>query len=42
VLTLYRQTSDPSKDGMVLEQQPVAGSSIPRGSWVAIFVGRST
>jgi beta-lactam-binding protein with PASTA domain len=41
VLTLYRQTSDPLKNGIVLEQQPVAGSSIPRGSWVAIFVGRS-
>jgi serine/threonine-protein kinase len=41
VLTLFRRTSDPSKNGIVLEQQPVAGSSIPQGSWVAIFVGRT-
>jgi serine/threonine-protein kinase len=42
VLTLYRRTTEQSKVGTVLEEQPVAGSSIPRGSWVAIFVGRAT
>jgi serine/threonine-protein kinase len=41
VLVLFRKTTDPSKDGVVLEEQPAAGSSIPRGSYVAIFVGRT-
>ena len=41
VLVLFRKTTDSSKDGMVLDEQPVAGSSIPRGSYVAIFVGRT-
>jgi beta-lactam-binding protein with PASTA domain len=40
VVVLFRPTSNPGKDGLVLEQQPVAGSSIPTGSYVAVFVGR--
>ena len=40
VLVLFRKTTDQTKDGTVLEQQPAAGASIPRGSYVAIFVGR--
>ena len=42
VLVLMRQTTDPSKDGVVVEQQPRAGSSIPGGLLVTIFVGRSS
>jgi beta-lactam-binding protein with PASTA domain len=41
VLVLNRKTADQSQDGLLLEQQPGAGASIPRGSYVAIFVGRS-
>ena len=37
-----RPTSDQSKDGMVVEQQPKAGTSIPAGLQVTIFVGRFT
>jgi beta-lactam-binding protein with PASTA domain len=40
VVVLNRPTSNQSRDGIVLEQQPVAGSSIPAGSQVTIFVGR--
>ena len=40
VLVLIRPTTDQSKDGMVVEQQPKAGSSIPGGLLVTIFVGR--
>jgi serine/threonine-protein kinase len=41
VVVLFRKTTDQSRVGNVLEQQPVAGMSIPTGSYVAIFVGRS-
>jgi beta-lactam-binding protein with PASTA domain len=41
VLVLNRRTSDQAQDGLVVEQQPGAGASIPRGSYVAIFIGRS-
>lgn len=41
VVVLFRKTSDPSKSGTVIDQQPPAGASIPGGSYVAIFVGRS-
>ena len=41
VLVLTRQTTDASKDGLVVEQQPRAGSNIPGGLLVTIFVGRS-
>jgi beta-lactam-binding protein with PASTA domain len=41
VLVLNRRTTDQSQNGLVLEQQPAAGSNIPRGSYVAIFVGRT-
>jgi beta-lactam-binding protein with PASTA domain len=40
VAVLNRPTSDQSKDGRVVEQQPGAASSIPAGSQVTIFVGR--
>jgi beta-lactam-binding protein with PASTA domain len=40
VLVLNRPTADQSKDGVVVEQQPRAGSSIPAGLLVTIFVGR--
>jgi beta-lactam-binding protein with PASTA domain len=35
-------SGDQSKDGMVVEQQPKAGTSIPAGLQVTIFVGRFT
>jgi beta-lactam-binding protein with PASTA domain len=41
VVTLFRKTTDASKQGVVIEQQPPAGSSVPRGLYVAIFVGRA-
>jgi beta-lactam-binding protein with PASTA domain len=40
VLVLFRKTNDQTKDGVVVGQQPRAGTSIPRGLYVAIFVGR--
>ena len=40
VAVLNRPTSDQSMDGLVVEQQPRAGSRIPAGSQVTIFVGR--
>jgi beta-lactam-binding protein with PASTA domain len=40
VLVLFRKTTNQSQDGLVIDEQPVAGSQIPRGSVVAIFVGR--
>jgi beta-lactam-binding protein with PASTA domain len=42
VIVLNRATTNQSQDGLVVEQQPRAGSSIPAGSLVAIFVGRSS
>jgi len=42
VVVLFRRTTDPSQDGVVIEQQPAAGATIPRGSYVAIFVGRTS
>jgi beta-lactam-binding protein with PASTA domain len=40
VLVLNRPTTNQGQDGVVVEQQPRAGSNIPGGSLVAIFVGR--
>lgn len=40
VLVLNRPTDNQSQDGLVVEQQPAAGSNIPAGSLVAIVVGR--
>jgi hypothetical protein len=37
-----RPTTNQSKDGLVVEQQPRAGTSIPGGLQVTIFVGRFT
>jgi beta-lactam-binding protein with PASTA domain len=42
VAVLNRPTSDQSKDGLVVEQQPRAGASIPGGAQVTIFIGRFT
>ena len=41
VIVLNRPTTDQSQDGVVIEQQPHSGSTIPGGSLVAIYVGRS-
>jgi beta-lactam-binding protein with PASTA domain len=40
VLVLDRPTTDQTKDGLVVEQQPRANSNIPGGSLVTIFIGR--
>jgi beta-lactam-binding protein with PASTA domain len=40
VAVLNRPTADQTKDGLVVEEQPHAGSSIPGGAQVTIFVGR--
>jgi beta-lactam-binding protein with PASTA domain len=40
VAVLNRPTADQAKDGLVVEQQPKAGSNIPRGLQVTIFIGR--
>ena len=42
VAVLNRPTSNQSKDGLVVEQQPRAGASIPGGVQVTIFIGRFT
>jgi beta-lactam-binding protein with PASTA domain len=40
VLVLNRPTANQGQDSVVVEQQPRAGSDIPAGSLVAIFIGR--
>ena len=40
VAVLNRPTRNQSQNGLVIDEQPRAGSSIPRGSQVTIFVGR--
>jgi beta-lactam-binding protein with PASTA domain len=40
VLVLNRPVTNQSKDGIVVDEQPRGGSSIPGGSLVAIYVGR--
>jgi beta-lactam-binding protein with PASTA domain len=40
VVVLNRPTKDQGKDGLVIDEQPRAGSSIPAGSQVTIFIGR--
>ena len=35
-------TTDPSQDGIVLDQDPVGGSSAKPGSTVTIFVGKAS
>jgi eukaryotic-like serine/threonine-protein kinase len=42
VAVLNRPTNDQSKDGLVVEQQPQAGASIPGGVQLTIFIGRFT
>jgi serine/threonine-protein kinase len=37
-----QETTDPSEDGVVLAQDPAAGTRAPRGSFVTIYVGRFT
>jgi beta-lactam-binding protein with PASTA domain len=40
VAVLNRPTSDQAKNGVVVEQQPKAGTNIPAGLQVTIFIGR--
>ncbi len=40
VVVLNRPTTNQSRDGLVVEEQPHAGASIPGGSQVTIFVAR--
>ncbi len=40
VVVLNRPTANQGQDGLVLEEQPRAGSSIPGGAQVTLFVGR--
>jgi eukaryotic-like serine/threonine-protein kinase len=40
VVVLNEQTTDQTQDGIVIDQDPEGGTRIPRGSQVAIFVGR--
>jgi beta-lactam-binding protein with PASTA domain len=42
VAVLNRPTSNQDKDGLVVEQQPPAGTNVPGGVQVAIFIGRFT
>jgi beta-lactam-binding protein with PASTA domain len=35
-------TSDPSQNGIVLDEQPEGGTQAPSGSYVTIYVGEST
>jgi eukaryotic-like serine/threonine-protein kinase len=35
-------TTDPSQDGLVVDEQPAAGTTAPRGSEVTIYVGGSS
>ena len=37
---LNRPVTNQNKNGVVVDEQPRAGSSIPAGSQVTIFVGR--
>jgi eukaryotic-like serine/threonine-protein kinase len=36
-----KETVDPTQDGIVIDQSPVAGSSLPKGSTVTITVGKA-
>jgi serine/threonine-protein kinase len=40
VVVLNRPTKDEGKDGLVIDEQPRPGSSIPAGSQVTLFIGR--
>ncbi|HEX6699446.1 MAG TPA: PASTA domain-containing protein [Gaiellaceae bacterium] len=42
VQVVDQPTSDPNQDGIVLDEDPVAGTRIPAGSQVTIFVGRTS
>jgi len=42
VLVLFRKTTKQAQDGTVIDEQPLPGSNIPRGSYVAIVIGRFT
>lgn len=41
VVVLFRKTTNASRAGLVIGEQPAAGASIPTGAYVAIFVGRT-
>jgi serine/threonine-protein kinase len=42
VVTIDEPTSDPSQDGIVLDEEPAPGSQAPQGSQVTIYVGRAS
>jgi serine/threonine-protein kinase len=42
VQVVEQDTTDPSQDGIVLDQDPAGGSQAPQGATVTIVVGRST
>jgi beta-lactam-binding protein with PASTA domain len=41
VVVLFRKTTNASRAGLVVGEQPAAGASVPTGAYVAIFVGRT-
>jgi len=41
VVVLFRKTTNASRAGLVVDEQPAAGTSVPAGAYVAIFVGRT-
>jgi beta-lactam-binding protein with PASTA domain len=41
VVVLFRKTTNASRAGLVVDEQPAAGMSVPGGAYVAIFVGRT-
>jgi beta-lactam-binding protein with PASTA domain len=42
VVTVDQPTADPSQNGVVINQNPAAGTRVPAGSQVTIYVGRSS
>jgi beta-lactam-binding protein with PASTA domain len=40
--TSFREVTDPSQDGIVLDQTPASGTEVEKGAPVRIFVGRLT
>jgi serine/threonine-protein kinase len=41
VVVLFRKITNASRAGLVVDEQPAAGTSVPTGAYVAIFVGRT-
>jgi eukaryotic-like serine/threonine-protein kinase len=42
VRVVKRSTTDPNEDGRVLDQAPSAGTRLPPGEFVTVFVGKFT